>query len=747
MSDESITPPGQPSAERPLDRTHAPGVPPAVADLWDGWGYPGGTSPEAVAVALGGVTSIVNAMAGGDRYSVGLGGASTAWTDIKGHRVAITSAALADPRLTVSEALGVTTAMAVHEAGHARLTAPMQRAVERAFGKAGTSARADRALRLSNIVDDVRLEARTADRWPAYGPLFPLAMWWVAQRYPSGKIARLPASQGEAVNFGLAAIRYGDLTEWATDPAIAAERAWWADWGQRAASHDRPKDHVGAISEALDRIAGLPEQVEQPQPPQPGQPGQQPDESESEDQDEGEGVEGEGESDESEDQDDDEPGDEPEQSEGSGSDWSDEADADEDEDEATGGEWDDDADDEPGEGTPAPSAPSESDEDGDESDEDEDEDEDDEPGDGETDGPDTYLHRDEPTEGDEAPEDDREADATYYGPAGTDAADWDPTEGIAQDDRDALTSPLPAHAADAVADDDRNRDIALDKWVQSQAVAQSRETIEVRHDGGEHIINVDVRPLVTARERVTTDQTVQQAIRGAFTSRRTARDARDVARSGRVSGHRAYRVAAGFDNVFTRRDQISPDRLDVHLLVDASGSMGSRDGNGWGRSGPTRLSMAAQMAANITEALARLPYIRVHVWAHNNLGSRPILHDVYDSRKGEPLARIAGIVSAGDNRDASAIRALSVVIERERSRRERSVMVVISDGAPCEPEPWVRGAVEATRQRGIGVVSVAIAGGLTSTQEACYGTDMVVPWHGDWDALTRGMAKIMGKIA
>ena len=74
-------------------------------------------------------------------------------------------------------------------------------------------------------------------------------------------------------------------------------------------------------------------------------------------------------------------------------------------------------------------------------------------------------------------------------------------------------------------------------------------------------------------------------------------------------------------------------------------------------------------------------------------------------------------------------------------------MVVLSDGAPCEDESWVRGAVERARSKGIGVVSVAVAGGLTRTQEQCYGPLNVVPWNNDWDRLGRDMAQIIGRLA
>ena len=761
--DEQTTP-TQPSAERPLDRTHAPAVPPAVGDLWRTWGYNGDPQDAGqVRVALDGVTSIVNAMAGGDLYRVGLTGQiATAGTDLKGRSVVITTAALADRRLTLAERLAVTTALAVHEAGHARLTGPMARAVTRRWGEAGASRESGRAHRLSNIVEDVRLEDRTSATFGAYAGLFPLAMWWVAQRYPSGKIDRLPETRDEMVSLALAAIRYGVHTKWGTDAALVAERDWWTAWGLSAAQHDRPKDHVAALEAALDRINGLPEAKPQPEVPSQSQPGQS---GEGEAGDPDPDADGYGEAPEADEPpqmpsggwgqaDEDEDPDEDDDADGAGS----EGEGDEDED-GEGDEADEDALDAPSAGngsgeatdedadedTSADDADGDADGWGDDADEDEAEDigsgsDDDE----HTTGDEvTYKHRD----GDESIEVEGEQDepdgSLIYGE--TDATEVEATEQDA-DDRDALADPLPAHGSEAATDDDRNRDVTLGREMAMRAQVESRDRITVTHPSDQQVEVINVVPLVTERERITTDKQAQGALRAAFTSRRTARDNRNVARSGRVSGHRAYRVAAGFDTVFTRRDGVSPDRLDIHLLVDASGSMSSRaTSRGWGTTGPKRVTQASQMAANIVEALQALPYVRLHVWAHNTaIGA--VLHDVWDSRRGEPVGRIGGITTAGGNKDGTVIAGLATRIVKERGNREQSVLVVISDGAPCEDEARVRDAAASARKAGVGVVSVAIAGGLTKTQEACYGADSVVPWTGDWDDLSRNIARIMGRL-
>ena len=732
------------SSGRALDRRGYPGVPPAVADLWRGWGYAGGTQPEDVATALQGVTSIVNAMAGGDHYAVRLNGSvPTAGTDLKRRAVYITTAALADPRLTVLERLGVTTGMAAHEAGHGRITGPMSKAVERAYKRQPDVL--PRAMRLSNIAEDERLERKTGEGWPAYAGLFPLTMWWVANRYPAGHVSRLPESKAEAVNFGLAAIRYRHLTTWSGDPKVQAERAWWLDWADRIAGTDKPTQHVRLIGEALDRMAGLPDVVAPPAPSVPEQPEGGSREADEDGDENNDNEPGWGEPGESEPKDDDEPeGDEPG---GSGHDAEDAEDG-EDADEDGDGDGRTDGPTEDGEAAGAGNADDDEDDDlGDSSDDGDDGDDDWEPGDGDGD----YHHADEPTGPLGEPED--ESGGIAYGDSGEDTDLRQPEGG--EQDRDALTEPLPMEPNEAVANDDRDRDLTLGRTLAAQATIEARDKITVTHvDGdGVHTRGVTIIPVTGngVQHALGTSPDVQGALRSAFTSRRTAHDARNVARSGRISGSRAYRVRAGFDTVFTRRDALSPDRLDVHLLIDASGSMNGREGltynpnRGRWEQGQKRLTLAATLVANIAEALDHLPFVRVHVWAHNTDGSA-ILWDVYDSRGGD-LHRVRDIKTAGGNNDASVIRALGERILRERSPRERSLMVVMSDGAPCEPHPWVAGAVEAVREKGIGVISVAVTGGLTKTQEACYGVENVVPWENDWDKLGRGIARIMGRLA
>lgn len=709
-----------PSKSRPIDRSQRPDIPAVIEDLWHGWGYNGlppyHSEAEAdMVTALKGVTSIVNALAQDDKpYSVTLDAKTqTAQSDLGSRQVKITTAALADERLQPDERLAVTTAMAIHEAGHARLTRPMSVALEKAY-RGEPHARQAIAGMVGNVLEDVRLESRTADQWPVFADLFVFGAWWVANRYKPGGVTRMPADQREAFNLAVSAIRYDPFVEWSTDPAVLAERRWWRRWAERSAASDSPTDYVAAVREAVQRIERYPAaKAEQGQgggkgEPQKGKP----------EQSDGPSFPTEGQP-------------EPQPSEGSGEGKPQKG--------IAAGKPD--AEPEDGDG--------EADGDGDLADADGDE--------AET----TYRHSDAPASGQsEAPdaEHERKGGQIVYGNSGVTEID-DPAMTVMAGktpERDALSEPLPLHPAEAATNDDRNRDITVNAELRADAQRGTDNTVTVIHKGNHHVkVQISHNKAHRPPYDVPLDTDSQGALRAAFAARKTSRDNRMVARSGRLSASRAYRVRAGFDNVFTRRDSLSPDRIDLHLLVDASGSMerpaeaktGSFTEMESARKARSRIvDRAVRLAANMVSALDRVPTIRVKVWSHNTTGGTHVW-DILDTRRGDSINRTATIAPGGSNNDASAIRAVGETIIRERSQREQSILMVLSDGAPCEPEDWVRGAVETLRDKGVGVVSVAMDGGLTETQEQCYGREYVVRFSGDWQALGRDMAEKIGRLA
>ena len=652
-------------------------------------------SIEDVQAVLRGSSAIVNAMAGGERYRVTLSGAiSTAATDLKRRDVAITTAALRDERLSVLERLAITSGMAQHEAGHGRISVPMMDAVHAAFpGNV-------RAHRLSNIVEDVRLEQRSDARWPAYRGTFALTLWWVANRHPVNGIDTLPQSRAEAVNFCVAAARYSAHTVWGTDPAVLAERGWWQAWSLRAAKHDEPAGHVAAIREALEHIEHLPDAIQTDEPGEPGEPGGEP------------GEPG-------------EPGTEPNEKKSG---------------ECTCGCSTVDLAEpvKPGctdAGCQCHAGAAKGTEPGDEPGEDGDEDGD---GDGEQDG-------------DESDED---------GEASNEPGDGAGNGGDEpQPEADGLKEPLPLEIDEDLTDDERLNDALIAQGLKSAAERRGRDEIVVTHP----VINQPDQD--RSRERTAkvfpvgepepgtvkdTDPSVQAALRQAFTSRKTSHDNKSVAASGRISAGRLHRARTGVGNVFLRNEGISPDRLDLHFVVDASSSMGvpTLTYNEHGERIPgTRMRAAQTLTANLVEALLRLPNVRQHVWSFRDSGHTTMLGDVLDTRLHQPVERIRKIGAGGGTPTATAVRAIGERVIAERRPTERSIVVVLTDGQPSEPAEWVRAAVNTLSDKGVAVLAVAISNGLTDSLRQCYGADNVVVWHDDWRRLGRELGQALGRAA
>lgn len=679
-----------------------PVIPAAAAALWAGWGVEADGSNHSVGPALAGISTIVNALTrDAVPYRVALTPGGTAATSITTREVLVTSAALLDRHLTPDARLAVTTGMALHEAGHVRHGSDHIRAVAARWPGDPV------AQRLSNILDDVRLEARLAREYPAYADCFPLTLWWVAGRFPAGRIAALPRTADEATNLVVAAVRYARYVSIAAP--VQGEARWWVEWADRYTRTDRPRDLIAGVEAGLARIAALVAAAPQ-QPQQPGASGQP-------------GAP--------------KPKRHPFRAAAAFAAPADEAlcaDCGLPQSDPCHGT------DEDGDQPSAPGASSPSDEDGED-------DADQQPGAGagspDEDGGDAADQQ----PGDEAADEDHDL-ASGTGWSGTpdpsDVQDRPLADVPGEDPVDALHEALPLHGVDAATSGERMTDAITGSNLNVTDVNVADEVVTGTLAGVP--FKVRVTPLTHGKSgTVETDREAVGALRGAFTSRRTAHDARGVARSGRLSGTRAYRVRAGYADVFTRRETVSPDRLDVHLLLDLSGSMtaGSRY-----RGGSDTLSRAITAGATLVEALSTIPTVRVRVWGHTTYGSGTIVYDALDTRepgRNNP-GRLAGFraVSHSGNNDGQAIAAVAAIAKRERARTERTVILVLSDGQPCDPESWVQAAAGDARRNGALVISVALANGLSEMQNALYGVQNVVEYTGDWDALARDVARVIG---
>ena len=220
--------------------------------MWSNYGFRAGTNhTEDTVVAHGMVQTFVNAFARDGHYVVSFdANVSTAGTDMDAKHVAITPSPIADPTLSAEEAGEILTGLAVHEICHPRYGRQTYQAVQRAFPYNGV------ADRLSNLLDDIRIERRFVADYPGYAGVFTPTLEYVGQagvKRNGGKL--LNQTLSNPINLAIAATRYPTFSAWTAETAVEAN--WWINWANTWSREDAPKRHVEAIREALAHIAAL----------------------------------------------------------------------------------------------------------------------------------------------------------------------------------------------------------------------------------------------------------------------------------------------------------------------------------------------------------------------------------------------------------------------------------------------------------------------------------------------------------
>lgn len=222
-------------------------------------------------VAHGMVQSFVNAFARDGAYLVNFDETTqTAGTDMNAKRVVITPAPIADPSISAEQAGKILTGLAVHEICHPRYGRNTSDAVRKVFPRNPV------ADRLSNLLDDIRIERRFVAEYPGYAGVFTPTLEYVGKAGTKNGL-HVQRREGQ-VNIAIAATRYPDFTDWAKS-GVDADRKWWTDWAERWSREDSPKQHVDAIREALAHIAAAKAAAPKPQP-KPQAPAPQPQASE-----------------------------------------------------------------------------------------------------------------------------------------------------------------------------------------------------------------------------------------------------------------------------------------------------------------------------------------------------------------------------------------------------------------------------------------------------------------------------------
>jgi cobalamin biosynthesis protein CobT len=217
-------------------------------------------------------------------------------------------------------------------------------------------------------------------------------------------------------------------------------------------------------------------------------------------------------------------------------------------------------------------------------------------------------------------------------------------------------------------------------------------------------------------------------------------EARQLA--GRLDGRQAWRNdARGSIDIFRDRRLPSPTRLDVHILVDSSGSMHG-----------DRICRAQDMAGTLVDAFKRIPTVRVHVYQHNASGGTTSIYRVYEP--GDSLDGLTKMLHhvAGGNADGFALEAVGMRAALQKRADTKSLVIMVSDGLPSVTGQGATGNIldhstlvtQNLKRKGVDVMAVAIAGDKRA-HEQMYGIGSSVLFTGDWNQLNREFAGVFGK--
>ena len=168
-------------------------------------------------------------------------------------------------------------------------------------------------------------------------------------------------------------------------------------------------------------------------------------------------------------------------------------------------------------------------------------------------------------------------------------------------------------------------------------------------------------------------------------------------RSGRLDTGKLAEALQGVESIYRRESTVRADRMAVCILVDESGSM---DGD--------KIEAARDTAVLLNEALTPVRNVDLYIYGHTTESGSFVRLNVYKEGNSSKFDRyVLGSLEADySNVDSKAIREAAA---RVRARtQDRCLFIVISDGAPCEPESNVRSAVRDLTRDGFTVVSIGI---------------------------------------
>lgn len=168
---------------------------------------------------------------------------------------------------------------------------------------------------------------------------------------------------------------------------------------------------------------------------------------------------------------------------------------------------------------------------------------------------------------------------------------------------------------------------------------------------------------------------------------------------GMLDGNKIAEAVQGNKNVYCRKEVTRPDRVNLSLLIDESGSMNGR-----------KFVLARQAAILINEAVGNVPNVELNIYGYTDYREN-VLFAYREWGKSYDKYTLGSIQAISGTPTAEAIQ--EVVSRIRQKSKSKAVLLVISDGQPNGPLSYVRKAVDEAKQQGMQVIGISVDTHLT----------------------------------
>lgn len=244
--------------------------PQKISKWWSNWGYDSrsyGSSDSALtkklAVALKAVNTTVSVINDtGQRFVVRLAsegntqpGGPTSYTNFNEKIVVVSPEALLDTSIDTDMGVEVTSGFALHEGSHVKYTASLLDALTKPTELKPLSV----ASVLHNVLEDIRIEKLTAERFPGFKDYFGTALTYLWDKNKEHVPTQWGPELKHKVNAVIGMAKWPDEFEPTAlaDPGLTEQWPWWRDWAEGYVAGKEPI-RMGVIR-ALERLAEDPQ--------------------------------------------------------------------------------------------------------------------------------------------------------------------------------------------------------------------------------------------------------------------------------------------------------------------------------------------------------------------------------------------------------------------------------------------------------------------------------------------------------